>query len=100
MSGGSYQYAFEKIEYLADDIRGTTLLRRAFKTHLQKVAKACHDIEWVDSCDYAPGDENEAIKACLGEMTGFLILEEALGNAKKALAELQEAINEVEHGSH
>jgi hypothetical protein len=28
-----------------------------------------HDIEWVDSADYAPGDEDEAIRACLKNST-------------------------------
>lgn len=67
MSGGSYGYAYGKIEDLANEIRPTSPLRKAFKTHLRKVAKACHDIEWVDSGDYGPGDEDEAIRACLGK---------------------------------
>ena len=31
---------------------------------LRIVAKAAHDIEWVDSGDYGPGDEVAAIRAC------------------------------------
>ena len=41
--------------------------RQAFAKHLKLVAKALHDIEWVDSGDYGRGDENEAIRACIGD---------------------------------
>jgi len=38
--------------------------RRAwFAKLLRKVAKAMHDIEWVDSSDYGPGSEVAAIDA-------------------------------------
>lgn len=30
---------------------------------LRAVARAAHDVEWVDSGDYGPGDEVEAIRA-------------------------------------
>lgn len=67
MSGGSYDYAYARVENFAHELRATdNPLRRAFRSHLLLVAKAMHDIEWVDSCDYAPGDENEAIRAALG----------------------------------
>lgn len=65
MSGGSMNYFYQKFDY---DARFTenTPLRKAFAEHLTLVAKALHDIEWVDSADYSGGDENEAIRACLG----------------------------------
>lgn len=47
------------------EFRRDTPQRRAFAAHLELVAKALHDIEWVDSCDYGPGDENAAIMACI-----------------------------------
>lgn len=34
-----------------------------FAKLLRAVAKAAHDIEWVDSGDYGPGDEVESIRA-------------------------------------
>ena len=37
--------------------------RRWFINLLRAVSIAAHDIEWVDSCDYGPGQEVEAIKA-------------------------------------
>lgn len=67
MSGGSYNYAYSAILDMANEMKPTTPLRKAFKEHLAKVAKACHDIEWVDSGDYAENQEEEAIAACLYE---------------------------------
>ena len=64
MSGGSMNYLYSKLEYEAD-FEADTPEREAFAEHLKLVAKALHDIEWVDSCDYGAGDENEAIRACL-----------------------------------
>ena len=57
-------YLYSKLE--CDAIFSThTPERAAFRKHIAKVAKALHDIEWVDSCDKSPGDENDAIRACL-----------------------------------
>lgn len=65
MSGGSMQYLYrrllDEVDFACD-----TPERKAFAAHLELVAKALHDIEWVDSGDYGPGDENAAIRACLG----------------------------------
>ena len=75
MSGGSYDYAYWKIADLSESIRERAgewegspahKLRLEFAYLLEKVAKAAHDIEWVDSCDYGPGDEVEALEAVLG----------------------------------
>ena len=37
-------------------------LRAWFVEHLKLVSTAMHDIEWVDSGDYGPGDEVEALE--------------------------------------
>lgn len=91
MSGGSMNYLYSKLEYDAN-FSTNTPERRAFAAHLVKVAKALHDIEWVDSSDYGPGDENEAIRACLGDA---LVLEAAIEQAHEAAkvlrAELERA---------
>ena len=92
MSGGSYEYAYGRIEDLAEQIRPTTALRKAFKTHLYKVAKACHDIEWVDSGDCGDGDEDAAIRACLGRDGPALVIAEAIGQAVAVKVELDAAI--------
>ena len=64
MSGGSMDYLYSKVLHCADFPLDTPE-RIAFAAHLKLVAQALHDIEWVDSGDYGPGDENDAIQACL-----------------------------------
>ena len=66
MSGGSMNYLYSKVLHNADFPLDTPE-REAFAAHLKLVAQALHDIEWVDSGDYGPGDENAAIRACLSE---------------------------------
>jgi hypothetical protein len=39
--------------------------RAAFGRHLLLVADALHDVEWVDSCDYGNGDDEEAMRKAL-----------------------------------
>ena len=63
MSGGSMNYLYAKLAYAEFD--ENTPERIAFAKHLKLVAEALHDIEWVDSGDYGPGRENEAILKCL-----------------------------------
>lgn len=66
MSGGSYDYLYSRVESMAENIPHRNNPRRvAFKKLLSLVADAMHAIEWVDSCDYAPGDEDEQIERCL-----------------------------------
>jgi hypothetical protein len=65
MSGGSMNYVYSRVETAASDIRCNehkTLLRLKFAELLDVVAQALLDIEWVDSSDYVPGAENEAIR--------------------------------------
>lgn len=67
MSGGSMDYlcfhVTDAAESLSKPIQSE--LRRQFAEHLKLVAEALHDIEWVDSGDKSPGDENEAIRHVL-----------------------------------
>jgi hypothetical protein len=74
MSGGSYNYAYSHLDRLADDIEvrlekhGEELSaeaaaeRRWFVELLRAAAKAAHNIEWVDSCDYPPDREIKTIR--------------------------------------
>lgn len=89
MSGGSMNYLYSKLEYEAF-FRTDTPERKAFAKHLKLVAKALHDIEWVDSGDYGPGDENDAIRACLGDS---LVLEAAIEQAHEAATMLRAEID-------
>jgi hypothetical protein len=80
MSGGSYDYAFWKVDDFADALQirldqgddplsitqtsaEALALRQRFVEHLRLVRDAMRAIEWVDSCDYSPGDELEALRA-------------------------------------
>lgn len=92
MSGGSMNYLYSKLEYASFDL--STPERRAFRAHLQKVAKALHDIEWVDSGDFGPGDENQAIRDCLSPAG---MLEAAVEMANEALQHLQAELQKTNH---
>ena len=69
MSGGSYDYAYLKVNDFVGNLRSVhnSPLRKAFADHLELVAKAMHDIEWVDSGDYGKGDEEESIRKCISK---------------------------------
>lgn len=91
MSGGSYNYLYCRIEDLAEDIlqKGKrTPLRKAFCSHLIKVAAAAKAIEWNDSGD---GDDREEglIRAVISPTAE---LEEATKNAKQAIEDLTRLI--------
>ncbi len=64
MSGGSMDYLYSKIEYA--EFKENTILRRAMRRHLGKVAAALKAIEWNDSDDGAD-NEDELIRACLAD---------------------------------
>lgn len=81
-------YLYSKLEYGANFITNTPE-RRAFAKHLKLVVKALHDIEWVDSSDYGPGDDNEAIRACLNSGA---VLEAAVESAHEAAKVLRAEI--------
>jgi hypothetical protein len=90
MSGGSLDYACHEMAEIGRRVsaRAQTPLHRAFATHLEAVALALHDLEWMLSGDIGEGAEVDAIKACIGANAEFqqLIVEarqagEALANA-------------------
>tara|TARA_R110000868_G_scaffold336554_2_gene597462 strand:- start:929 stop:1219 length:291 start_codon:yes stop_codon:yes gene_type:complete len=90
MSGGSMDYLCYKLDDVSFDL--STPERRAFKKHLELVSKALHDIEWVDSGDYATGDEVEAILACI---TPQAVLQETIDTATNAMNGLSHWIDEA-----
>lgn len=64
MSGGAYNYAYQRIADLALEIRaraGRDPKRLTFARLLDAVAKAARDIEWVDSGDTGPDGADESI---------------------------------------
>ena len=91
MSGGSYDYAYGRVQDMADALRFRSPFdakRMAFAAHLDKVAKAMRDIEWNDSGDGAT-DEPGSIAACI---TPTDEVHAATAVAEKALASLQHAM--------
>lgn len=69
MSGGSYDYVYNRIQEI--ELRNKDNPRRAtFQKLLYLVAEAMHDIEWVDSGDCSPGDENKSIDAVFNFLKG------------------------------
>ncbi len=97
MSGGSYNYAWERVEDFVSIIRKKDCpLRRAFAEHMVLVAKAMGDIEMVDSGDYGQGDEIESIQAVLApgaELAAAILM------AKEARDVLDAAIKFAEEKS-
>ncbi len=68
MSGGSYDYAYSKLnEFIEQFEKNSDTPKRAlFLDHLKCVSNAMKAIEWVDSSDTLPGDEDSWIDKCLG----------------------------------
>jgi hypothetical protein len=91
MSGGSWDYLYLKIDEAAGNLLNeTSSLRRAFGHHLGLVAAAMHDIEWVDSLDYGEGDDEEAIRAVLGDSAKEKELSVLLADAEDLANKLME----------
>ena len=93
MSGGSHNYAFGYVADFDATKRRNNPLRRAFNKHLAKVAEAMRLIEWVDSNDNSPGDEDAAIRACLAPdaevRAAAEVAEVAAEQLRNALAEYE-----------
>jgi len=72
VSGGSYDYGHLHLADLAEEVQRRALgkknwqTRLAFARLLSLCALAAHALEWVDSGDYAAGDEDAPILAALG----------------------------------
>ena len=85
MSGGSWEYVYHRVEEIARRLeRERAPLRRALGEHLHLVARALHDIEWVDSGDMSEGADEAAIRACLSPHDEARVLAEDLRTAVSA----------------
>lgn len=100
MSGGSWDYLYCKVDDASCRLQAkkSSAIRRAFGKHLDLVAKALHDIEWVDSCDFGPGDEEAAIRAVLGASASAQILGEVTKEAREVAAELNGLLSKIDEG--
>jgi hypothetical protein len=98
MSGGSYDYLYSKVKDMAEalDRKGESALRRAFGRHLKLIAEAMYDIEWVDSGDYAKGDEEEAIRKALSNESDMKELAILLEDARETHRKLGEIIERTD----
>lgn len=87
-------YLYSRLEHTRFDT--STPERKAFAKHMQLVAKALHDIEWVDSHEYSPGRENDAIRACLDPGA---VLDALIEHAKETVELMRAEINRVKEKS-
>ena len=67
MSGGSHEYAYLKLEEMAEDFQPHRKQdhfkeRGRFADILELCAEIAHDIEWIDSGDYGDEKWEEIIK--------------------------------------
>jgi len=89
LSGGSWDYIYFKFEE-----GGFRLLnekcpyRKALGKIVIDIAKAMHDIEWVDSCDKSSGDELEAIKKVVRKEDVLKVVIEEAKRVQKELTQL------------
>ena len=97
MSGGSYDYLSFKMEDAARTLmkKHQTVYRQAFGKHMMKCAKAMYDIEWVDSDDKSPGDEEKAIMECITFSYVLTVMVEEAENMKKELEKLITAVKKI-----
>lgn len=95
MSGGSTDYLTYKVDDVASQLqdKNNPPLQRAFGKHLEKVAKALHDVEWVWSGDYGNGDDEKAIKEVLADATSDRALDILKSDARELIAELQKYVD-------
>lgn len=95
MSGGSLDYVYSRVSEAAVTIRGwqgSTPLHLAFANHLDLVATALHDLEWVFSDDKKEGDEIPALRALIPPAEE---LAEACEVAQSALNDLLQTMRNV-----
>jgi hypothetical protein len=86
---GSWDYVTHKFDDVADRLKSEKdPLRRLMGQRVSLLAKALHDIEWVDSCDYSEGDDIEAIEAFLWADTSQNIRDEIVAVAERAKGDI------------
>ena len=91
MSGGSWDYIGFAIQDAANRLcESKDVLRVALGKHMRMVGNAMVDVEWVDSGDRSPGDETEAIRACLAPGAELDAAREMLVEAMNAAKEVLE----------
>ena len=97
MSGGSMNYLYSHIQDAEFDL--STPERIAFKEHLNLIAKACKDIEWVDSGDNSDGSETKSILDCINNLDNIVITKDNLTpEIRKVIVNLYSKSSEIVQG--
>ncbi|MDJ0596239.1 MAG: hypothetical protein QNJ72_40715 [Pleurocapsa sp. MO_226.B13] len=63
---------------------------REIRRKVRLLAKAMHDLEWVDSGDLSAGEEIAAIQAFLGENYSSLAINKVVKDGKQVIQKLKE----------
>jgi hypothetical protein len=103
MSGGSYDYKYGQIEYLATEIASRANIerpddyarRKAFAAWLYKAAEVAKAIEWHDSGDTGPAAEAEAMEAFLACTPKADVVRELVEHAERVKVALDAAVKAV-----
>jgi hypothetical protein len=91
MSGGSWDYVYFKFEEVADRLaQEKDPLRKALSKRVRLLAKTMQAIEWVDSCDWEPPSDSDAIKEFLGTEAKELALSELIQEARDLIKRMEE----------
>jgi hypothetical protein len=96
MSGGSLDYFYSRVRDIAETIsayQSPALPEHlAFAKHLNLVADALHDLEWVWSGDISPGDEMPALHKVISKAD---VLDAAVSQAETAAKNLNDALEKA-----
>ncbi len=100
MSGGSYDYKYGQIEYLATEISSRANIerpdeyarRKAFAAWLRQAAAVAKAIEWHDSGDTGPDDEAKAMEAFLACTPKADVVHELVEHAERVKVALDAAV--------
>ena len=87
MSGGALDYVSTKLFEHVSNIRAYGKTHdlpqfRAFADHLDKVAEALHDVEWVMSSDYGLDGADKSIDTVFGDLAREKTLQVLLEDLK------------------
>lgn len=96
MSGGSLDYFYSRVRDIAETIsayQSPALPEHlAFAKHLNVVADALRDLEWMWSGDTSPGDEMPALHKVISKVD---VLDAAVFQAETAAKNLNDALEKA-----
>ena len=91
MSGGSWDYFCFRAGDVAERLKAEKApLRILLGKHLELIAHAMHEIEWVDSGDSSSPVDDEAIRAVFGSQCDEMLIDHMLEEARELIKQLQE----------